>query len=386
MTSLSLLPFRDTARRRHGVVMRLCVMLLSIMAGISGIIPAWGQADVPENRTQVIAARASLSTWSDPLEALGTLSADESVTLSATVTGTIAELNFDSGDEVSAGKVLIRLDDAETQAQLRAAQALRDERQNALNRARQLQERNLGARANVEDTRSQLRQVQADIDAIQARLADRRLRAPFAGTIGLRNVSVGTLVTPGTELATLDKLDVMKLDFTVPATFLSVLRPGLTLSATTPSYPERVFSGEVGHVGTRIDPITRSVSVRALLPNPQRELRPGMLMEIVLERRPRQALVVPESVLIPNGERQYVMAIDPADDNRVTQREVEIGERRAGEVEIVAGLAAGELVVSHGLLKVREGDRVELLAIDDGSRDIAEILKANRPANAGDSD
>src|SRR5699024_6891515 len=120
----------------------------------------------------------------------------------------------------------------------------------------------------------------------------------------------GTLVTPGTELVTLDKLDVMKVDFTVPAVHLGVLHPGLTLTATSPSYPEQRFSGEVSSIATRVDPISRSVMVRALLPNPERELRPGMLMEIVLERRPRQALVIPESSLIPSGERQYVMLID----------------------------------------------------------------------------
>ncbi|GAB2794489.1 efflux RND transporter periplasmic adaptor subunit [Halomonas shantousis] len=368
------------ARYRYRLARFLGVALFGLLPAMLGMATAKGQDDA---RTQVIATRVALASWSDPLEALGTLRADESITLSATVTETIAELNFDSGEEVSKGQLLIRLDEAEEQAQLRAAQALRDERQNALSRALQLQERNLGPRADVEDTRARLRQVEADIEAIQARLADHRLRAPFAGTVGLRELSVGSLVTPGTELVTLDKLDVMKLDFTVPATFLSVLHPGLTLSATTPSYPERTFTGEVRHVGTRIDPVTRSVSVRALLPNTDRELRPGMLMEVILERRPRETLVVPEAVLIPNGERQYVMLIDEADGNRIVQREVAIGERRAGEVEILQGLDADDLVVSHGLLKVREGDRVELLAIDDGSQDLSAILKAHRPTGAG---
>ncbi|MCG6657319.1 efflux RND transporter periplasmic adaptor subunit [Halomonas campisalis] len=329
-------------------------------------------------RAAVIASRVTLEPWSDPLEALGTLRADESVTLSATVTETVAELNFRDGEVVEAGQLLIRLEDAEQQAQLRAAEALRDERRSAVTRLSQLQERNMAPRADVEDSQARLRQVQAEIQGLEARLTNYRLRAPFDGVVGFRNISVGSLVTPGTELVTLDKTDVMKLDFRVPEVFLAILEPGLPLTARSAAFPDERFSGEVASIGSRIDPVSRSVTVRAELANPELRLRPGMLMEVVVERRPRDAVVVPESVLIPSGERHFVMVIDEANDNRLERRRVTIGERRTGQAEILEGLAAGELVVSHGLQRTHEGESVRLLGIADDATSIGEILEATR--------
>lgn len=354
------------------------------LAALSLLALTGAQAQEDTDRTQVIAVKASTATWSDPLEALGTLRADESVTLSATVTETVAELNFDDAQRVAEGELLIRLDDNAEQAELRAARSLRQERENAVRRARQLQDRNVGTRADFEDAQAQLAQVDAQIDEIQARLADHRLRAPFDGTVGQRNLSVGALVTPDTELVTLDKLDDMKLDFTVPATVLDMLTPGLSLSATTPSYPTRTFRGEVTSIGTRIAPVSRSVSVRARLPNPERILRPGMLMVVTLERNPRQTLVVPESVLVPSGDRQYVMRILRDADNRIQRHQVEIGKRRVGTVEILDGLSPGDWIVNHGMNKVRDGDHVDILALDDGSRTISEILETARDGKVRD--
>ncbi|MCE9680769.1 efflux RND transporter periplasmic adaptor subunit [Halomonas alkalisoli] len=331
-----------------------------------------------QERTAVIASRVTLEPWSDPLEALGTLRADESVTLSATVTEIVAELNFSDGDLVEAGQLLIRLEDGEQQAQLRAAQAQRDERRSAVNRLTQLQERNMAPRADVEDSQARLRQVEAEIQGLEARLTNYQLRAPFDGRVGFRNISVGSLVTPGTQLVTLDKTDVMKLDFNVPEVFLAILEPGLPLTAHSAAFPDDVFEGEVASVGSRVDPVSRSVSVRAELANPELRLRPGMLMEVVVQRSPRQAVVAPESVLVPSGDRQYVMVIDEADGNRLERRRVTVGERRTGQVEILEGLAEGELVVNHGLQRAREGDSVRLLGIADDEATIRKILEQNR--------
>jgi membrane fusion protein, multidrug efflux system len=139
-----------------------------------------------------------------------------------------------------------------------------------------------------------------------------------------------------------------------------------------------VFEGEVSSIGSRVDPVSRSITVRAELENPELRLRPGMLMEVVLQRSPRQAVVVPESVLIPSGDKQYVLLIDEADDNRLVRRQVRVGERRVGQAEILEGLEDGELVVTHGLQRAHEGDRVRLLGIADDDTSIRDILEANR--------
>ncbi|AXY40934.1 efflux RND transporter periplasmic adaptor subunit [Halomonas sp. JS92-SW72] len=331
-----------------------------------------------QEATPVIGARVSLEPWSDPLEALGTLRADESVTLSATVTDTVAEVNFRDGQVVEAGQLLVRLQDDEQQALLRAAQAQRDERRATVDRLAQLQSRNLAPRADVEDAQARLRQVEAEIQGLEARLRNYRVRAPFDGVVGFRNISVGSLVTPGTTLVTLDKTDVMKLDFSVPEVFLALLEPGLPLTARSVAFPDERFEGHVESVGSRVDPVSRSVSVRAELANPELRLRPGMLMEVVVQRSPREAVVVPENALIPSGDRQFVLVIDEADDNRVERWEVKVGERRTGQAEILDGLDGDELLVAHGVQRVQPGDRVSLLGIADDTTTVREILEANR--------
>ena len=332
-----------------------------------------------QSAPSVIGTRAIMTTWSDPLEALGTLSADESVTLSTTVTDIIAEINFSDGEQVEAGRLLIRLEDAEEQAQLRASQALREERRNASNRSSQLQERNLAARADVEDSQSRLRQAEADIQAIEAQLANYQIKAPFSGRVGFRNISVGALVTPGMNLVTLDKLDVMKLDFSVPEVFLGRLSPGLMLNATTAAYPDDIFSGEIATIGTRVDPLTRSINVRAELDNADGRLRPGMLMEVVVQQHVRDTIVIPEAAIEPSGDRHFVMLIEQGDDaTRLTRREIVIGERRNGEVEILEGLSAGDLIVVHGLQLARDGQEARLIGITDDETGIRALLEADR--------
>ncbi|MGR4068942.1 efflux RND transporter periplasmic adaptor subunit [Billgrantia sp. C5P2] len=366
------------ARRLASLLVRVCLAatltaVLAFTVALAASLPVAAQ-----ERTAVIGARADLQPWSDPLEALGTLRADESVTLSATVTEIVAELNFHDGEIVEAGQLLIRLEDGEERAQLRVAQALRDERRSAVDRLSQLQSRNMAPRADVEDSQARLRQVEAEIQALEARLTNYRLRAPFDGVVGFRNISLGSLVTPGTELVTLDKLDVMKLDFSVPEVYLAILAPGLHLTARSVAFPDERFEGEVASIGSRVDPVSRSVTVRAEIDNPDLRLRPGMLMEVVLQRSPRQAVVVPESALIPSGDRQYVLVIDEADENRLERREVRVGERRIGQAEILEGLEVDELVVSHGVQRAREGDYVRLLGIASEENSIREILEANR--------
>ncbi|MFP4137899.1 MAG: efflux RND transporter periplasmic adaptor subunit [Halomonas sp.] len=348
-----------------GLLMALAPLVLSTQA----------RAQEP---TAVIAAEARLDAWSDPLEALGTLRADESVTLSATVTDTVRELNFRDGDSVEEGQLLVRLADDEARADLRAAEAQREERRNAVNRLSQLQERNLAPRGDLEDAQARLRQVEAEIQSLEARLADYRLHAPFAGRVGFRNVSVGTLVTPGTELVSLDKVDVMKLDFTLSELALGELSPGLSLTATSAAYPDTPFEGEIDSIGTRVDPVSRSVTVRALVDNPEERLRPGMLMKVVVNREPRETLVIPESALVPEGRRQFVLALSPEEEHRVTRREVQTGARREGEVEILDGLEEGELVVAHGTERVRDGEPTRLLGILDENTSVPDLLRQGR--------
>ncbi len=379
------LSHRTSRPGRMGVRLALALVLAPVLAGVvsPSLAQQRGAGTQGPPPTPVIAAEVTQEAWSDPLESLGTLSANESVTLSATVTDTVSALNFEGGEEVSRGDVLVELSDIEERAALREAQALRTERQNAVNRFAQLESRNLAPRADVEDSRAQLQQVDATIAGLEAMLENYRVKAPFDGVVGVRDISVGTLVTPGTELTTLDDVSHMKLDFDVPEVQLGSLSRGLTLTATTAAYPDRVFEGEIATIDSRIDPISRSISVRALLDNEERLLRPGMLMRVTIARSPRQALVIPESALVPEGQRQRVWVLTTREPTsteagEVVRRDIEVGSRREGDVEVVKGLEAGELVVTHGNDRLHEASRITLIGVEDDTTSVSDILLEQR--------
>lgn len=349
------------------------VVSMLLLASLSTALHAQGERPA----TAVIASDAERQTWSDPLEALGTVRADESVTLSATVTEIIRAVHFEDGQRVAAGDLLVHLEDLEEQAELAAAQARLVEQRNALERARGLVERNLGARAELEDARARVQQAQAEIEVAQARLAAHRVLAPFDGVVGLRDISPGMLVSPGTALVRLDKLDIVDVDFTVPSRYLGAVARGQTITASTDAYPGRRFSGRVIGIDNRIDPTTRSITLRARIENDDGALRPGQLMQTLLERDRREVVAVPESVLLPQGEHQYLFVID-RQTATVERREVEIGECREGWVEVIDGVVPGERLVRHGIQKVRDGDSVRVLDVADEDNPIREILRRHR--------
>lgn len=333
-------------------------------------------ADGEPPATEVIVAPVRLVEFVDHIEALGTLAANESVALTATVTETVSAIHFDDGDRVTRGQVLVEMTSGEEHAELEEAQATVDEASRQYQRVRSLETQGTAARSLLDERKREWETARARLAAFESRLADRLIKAPFTGVLGLRDLSVGALVEPGDLITTLDDDSVMKLEFRVPAVYLGVLRPGLDVVATSRAYAGHSFRGTVKAVDSRVDAATRSVRVRALLPNPDQKLKPGMLLQIKLQQAPRQALVIPEEALLPLGERQFVLLVDANDGNRVVRREVTLGGRRPGEAEITAGLQASDQVITHGTLKVRAGEQVVISAVDDGSRPLRELLES----------
>ncbi len=325
----------------------------------------------------VIVAAARSVPFADRIEALGTLRANESVALTASVTEKISALHFDDGDRVVAGKVLVEMTSAEEHAQLKETQALVQEASRQYRRVQSLAVQGTAAKSLLDERARELETARARLVAIESRLTDRLIKAPFAGVVGLRNISVGALVEPGDVITTLDDDSVMKLDLSVPSVYLSTLKPGLSVTATTRAYGDREFSGEVHSVDTRVDPVTRAVQVRVLLTNDQRLLKPGMLMQVDLRKDARQAIVIPEAALMPVGREQYVFVATQQDDtHKVERRQIQIGSRRPGEVEVLSGIADGDLVITHGTIRVRPGQLVEVKAVDDGSKSLGDMLGA----------
>lgn len=329
--------------------------------------PASAQ-DAPQN---VIVAPAVTDRFVDRIEALGTTFANESVTITASVSDKIAEIHFDDGQIVEKGQLLAALQRDEQRAALAAAEAVLAERRTAYNRARELESRQYTTTAQLEERQAALREAEANRDGAAARLADREIRAPFEGVVGLRNISLGTLVTPGDVITTLDDLDPIKLDFTVPAAYLSTIRPGLEIIAVTTALPDRTFHGEVHSVSTQVDRVTRSLTARALIENRDHVLKPGLLMVVQLLKNPRQAIIVPEEALVPSGMQNFVFVVD---DNLAVRREVTTGARRPGEVEILSGLTTGELVVTHGTMRLRDGQKVNVVREAVRERALGRVL------------
>lgn len=347
----------------------LLLLALTVVAA-----PAVHAADKPP--TQVIVATASLLPFADRIEALGTLRANESVALTAAVADTVSAIHFNDGDRVSKGQVLVEMTSQEETALLEEARATAGEAARQYRRVASLESQGTAAKSLLDERRRDSETAKARLTVIESRLQDRVIKAPFAGVVGLRDLSVGALVEPGDLITTLDDDSVMKLEFQVPSTFLEVLRPGLTIEASAKAFPGRQFDGQVSAVDSRVDPATRSIRVRAQLPNKEGLLKPGMLMQLVLLKQPRDALVIPEEALLPLGDKQFVLLVEESDQtSKAVRREIQIGGRRPGQVEVLEGLQPGDRVITQGGIKLRPGESVVVSAVDDGSQPLAELIK-----------
>jgi membrane fusion protein (multidrug efflux system) len=339
-------------------------LLFAILAGCGkeNADPRKAGNAIPVTTTAVTSVK-----WRDTIEALGTSRANESVTLTAKVSETVRKVGFESGDIVQAGAVLIDLSSGQQLAGLEEARAAYQEAEAQLKRQEELASRQLVSVSTIDTQRSVRDAAKARMDVVRAQLSDRVVTAPFNGLLGLRQVSVGTLVTPGTAIATLDDISVIKLDFTVPERFLAVLGRGQQISAQSVTYPGKDFTGKVESIDSRIDPATRSVTVRALIPNPDSLLRPGMLLSVRLYQNARETLVLPELAVLQVGMESFVYRVTP--ESTVERVKVQVGSRRKGEVEIAQGLNAGDRVVLEGTVKVRDGIKiVEAGTVDQGAR------------------
>lgn len=307
----------------------------------------------------VVVAVAEEKAFPLTVEALGNALANESVEIRPKVTDRIKTIRFEEGSTVDAGEVLVELENTEALAAVAAARAAEAESASQLRRARELERSRSVSAAEIEQLAARRDADRAALEAAQARLAETVVRAPFAGRLGLRRVSPGALVGPSTLITTLDDTATIKLDFDVPETVLARLAPGLSVQARSVAWPDDAFAGDVVSVDTRVDPVSRTVTVRAMIDNPDGKLRPGMFLTVTLLKDEIRALVVPEQAIVPEQSRQFVLVV--GEDDVVEKREVATGRRRPGEVEIVAGLQSGERVITEGTQKARPGKAVTVL-------------------------
>lgn len=318
----------------------------------------------------------------DQVESLGSLQANEAVSLASTVTELVTVVNFEDGQRVSKGDLLVQLDMSQELAQQAEEQARLNLAKRQVARFKPLAKRGAASESALDDARSELTVAKARLAAIDSQIAQHRIVAPFDGVVGLKNISVGALTQPGMALTTIDDDTVMRLDFSIPAVFLSAIVKGNKIRAHTSAYTGRMYEGVVDSIDSRVDPVTRSIVVRARIPNADQSLRPGLLMKVTLDNNLRSSLIVSEEAIVPLGKKSYVFLVsDTEGKNVVERREVILGARRKGEVEIASGLSAGDLVVTHGAIKLNDGAAITILATENDNETLTELLKQNDATN-----
>jgi membrane fusion protein, multidrug efflux system len=336
----------------------------SVRGGAGGL-PAGARAP-----TLVVAEYATVRSIRDEVEAVGTTTANESVTITSKVTDTVSRVRFQDGDSVQQGQVLLELTNREETALLAEAQANLEDARRQLSRFEDLLRQRTVPISQVDEARARFAAAEARHQSVVARLADRLISAPFSGILGFRRVSEGTLITPGTPIVTLDDLSIIKLDFSLPETYLNLLQVGMQLAARSAAFPERVFPATVRTIESRVDPVTRAATIRAHIDNADLMLRPGMLLTVRLVTAERLALMVPEDALVQRSNEAFVYTVE---EQLAQMRQVTHGVRHDGWVEIVAGLTPGESVITEGVIKVRPGAPVIVREIIAPEADAAPV-------------
>lgn len=356
--------------------MKKAVLLAAVAAGLAAgaalgvFVPRWLAPGATPSQTvnkplatPPAAARVAVAAvqeipFARGLSAVGSLRSDESVVLRPEVAGRIQSIEFKEGQPVKQGQTLIRLDDSVPRAELAQARANLTLAQSHYRRAVELQGKGFVSQQARDESASTLKVQEAAVALAQARLDKMTITAPFGGMVGLRSVSVGDYVNQGQDLAPLEAIDPLKVDFRVPEMYLSKVGVGQQLTLRLDALPGQERRGVVYAVSPLIDAGGRSILLRATVANQDAVLRPGMFARVQLLFNQDKALVAPEAALSPSGETQYVYRVT----NGVAQRrEVTIGERREGRVEILTGVAAGDMLVVSGLQRVTDGAAVTLV-------------------------
>jgi membrane fusion protein (multidrug efflux system) len=316
--------------------------------------PPGGMAQ-PVETARVVAVDLALDAT-----AVGSLRSNESVVLRPETAGRISAINFRDGMAVAKGSLLVGLDAATQAAEFEQAKANLGLAQANQKRTQELFERKFISQQSLDNTGAALKVQEAAVALAQAKLDKTRIKAPFAGVVGIRNVSVGDYVKEGQELINLEDISTLKIDFRLPESYLGQLKPGQSVEVSSDALPGQRFTAVLDAINPLIDTNGRAISCRAHLSNAEAKLRPGMFVRVrlILEQR-SNVLLIPEQALVPDAKAPYVFRVS---DGKVTRTPVKPGIRRNAQVEIIEGLQAGDEVVTAGQLKLRDGAPVRALA------------------------
>ncbi|HET6468522.1 MAG TPA: efflux RND transporter periplasmic adaptor subunit [Geminicoccaceae bacterium] len=353
---------------------RSAALLVTLLLAVAGGGTAWyalhttpteSAAPPVVRKVPVEVTQPRIGRAAQLIHASGTLQSVESVTVQSEIAGRIVRLGFEQGERVEAGTVLVELDPTTLRAELEQAEAMLAVARQNHDRAQQLARQGAGTARALDEATAQLRTATAAVDLSRARLEKASIRAPFAGTLGLRNISVGRYVNPGETLIRLENLDRLNIDFRISERYLNRLATGQPVTVRVDAVPDRLFEAEIVAVDPVVDVNGRAAMVRAVLDNPERLLRPGLFARVTVEIAAREdAVLVPEAALVPRQAGPIVYVVE---DGRALERPVATGVRRDGEVEVTQGLEAESVVVVAGQLRLRDGANVDIVSGPGGS-------------------
>jgi len=299
----------------------------------------------PMSPANVVISPVTPYEFKEVIEAIGTITANESAILTTTVTETVKSINAQEGQFVSKGTSIIDLNSDEEEANLNQASK-------SYKRYNKLVKDNLASPEKRDEE-------QASFNVAKAQMDKRKIVAPFDGFLGIRHVNVGDIVQPGTAITTIDSIDPIKLDFTVPEIYLASLKNDMEIEATTSAYPDRVFKGKIYVIDSRIDIDSRAIKARAVMQNPDHLLKPGLLMKVKIIKVVKSSLAIAESAILSAGERKTVFVVDK--DKKVVEKEIKTGQREPGLAEVLEGLSSGETVIIEGQMKTGNGATVNVV-------------------------
>lgn len=331
----------------------IVIVLIALAVYFFGFPPQQQTPEREQPSVPVRAQTAAISEFRDVIEALGTAQANETVVITSQTQEVVDKIYFESGDVIEKGQLLAELNARKEIARVQQLKFSLGEAERQLTRLNELRRGNAASQQQLEEQEVAVNGLQAELEVAEATLAEMKIYAPFSGRVGIREVSPGALVSPGDVFTTLDDITPIKVDFSVPERYFASLAVDQEVIARNRAYPGQQFVGRITSIDSRVDPVTRSVRVRAELPNNEDLLRPGMLLQITLLRSIDKAMLLPEKALMPIQNRQYVFKLTP--DGRAKQVEVSIGRRKPGIVEITEGVEAGDKIIIEGLVRLRDG-------------------------------
>lgn len=349
----------SNVKKNHLIGLALLLLFLAIMGYISYKGTAPSLKTPPLKSLTVYKLKKEL--FAEEISTVGTAKAKDSVVLSANVTENIKEIYFTDGQKVKKGDIIIELSSGEESASLKAAQEIEKEKKQQFERSQALFQKKIVAEAKLEQDTSDFKEAQANVEKAKATLADRLIIAPFDGVLGLKNVSVGALVTPGTPIVNLEDIDEIKIDFDLSEKFIGQVKEKQTITAYSEAYPNEKFKAKILSLDSQIDPVTRTFKARAVIKNEDHRLKAGMFLLITLIAEKKETLFIPEISTLAEGDEKYAFKVSKG--NILEKIKIGIGYRLKGKIVVLKGLKENDLIVYEGIKLCRPGEKIEIKAV-----------------------